>query len=229
MRSPTHTSRPSGTLARNLVVGAQSISTRRLVTFLGGIILLSTTLLLFTSANLTTESLHSVKTQVSESVHGLKDKVHIPTVWKPALHAPPPPPANSTASSEGWFASWSWMNPWSSDDGERIALPPIERCPIYTYYEPVTDQKDKEKAAIEDRMLLVWRRAWWAYGFKPQILGPAEAKTSGFYEMVGRATSLTAELKRELMRWLAWNVVDGGILVDYRVRKRASHLSGRTG
>jgi hypothetical protein len=203
--------RPNGTLAA-LVAGAQSISTRRLITFLGGIILLSTTLLLFTSANLSTESLHSVKFEIPESVSKLKDKVHVPTIFKPATHAPPPP-ANSTASSEGWFASWTWMNPFSSDDGERIALPPIERCPIYTYYEPVAD---KENAAIEDRMLLAWRRAWWAYGFKPQILGPVEAKTSGFYEMVGRAT-LEPGLKSELMRWLAWGLVDGGILVDYKV------------
>ncbi|KAA8904825.1 hypothetical protein FN846DRAFT_984158 [Sphaerosporella brunnea] len=209
--------RPNGTLAA-LIHGAQSISTRRLITFLGGIILLSTTLLLFTSVNLSTETLHSVKFEIPESVSKLKDKVHLPTVWKPAIHAPPPS-ANSTASNEGWFASWSWMNPFSSDDGERIALPPIERCAIYTYYEPLAD---KEKATIEDKMLLAWRRAWWAYGFKPQILGPAEAKISGFYEIVGRAT-LTPEFKSELMRWMAWDVVDGGILIDYKVLPMGPH------
>lgn len=207
---PSATMRPNGSLSA-LVAGAQSISTRRLILFLGGILVLSTTLLLFTSVNLSTESLRTVSLEIPDSIKG---KLHVPTVFKPATHTPPPPAKNSTASTEGWFASWSWMNPFSSGQGDRIALPPIERCSIYTYYEP---PEDKVQAVVEDKMLLAWRRVWWAYGFKPMILGPAEAKTSGFYEMVNRAPYVPA-MKKELMRLLAWNYVDAGILVNYRVR-----------
>lgn len=179
--------------------------------FLGGILVLSTTLLLFTLVNLSTDPLRRVSLEIPESIKG---KLHVPTVFSPAAHTPPPPAKNSTASSEGWFASWSWMNPFSSGQGDRIALPPIERCSIYTYYEA---PGDKAQAAVEDKMLLAWRRVWWAYGFKPVILGTREAKASGFYEMVNRAPYLP-EMKKELMRMLAWNKVDAGILVDYRVR-----------
>jgi len=198
--------RPNGNLCA-LAAGAQSISTRRLILFLGGILVLSTTLLLFTSANLPTESLRKGNLDIPDIIKG---KLHIPAVFGPATHAPA---KNSTASNDEWFSSWSWKSPVSGQ-GDRIALPPIERCSIYTYYEA---PEDKVQAAVEDKMLLAWRRVWWAYGFKPMILGPAEARTSGFYEMVNRAPYLPA-MKKELMAMSAWSQVDAGILVNYRVR-----------
>ncbi|KAI5818215.1 hypothetical protein BZA77DRAFT_343025 [Pyronema omphalodes] len=216
--------RPNGVLSL-LVAGAQSISTRRLLTFLTGILLLSTTLLLFTSVNLSvpsTSKLSNIKSDLKDSVSQIKDKVHVPQIFKPATHAPPPPITNGTASTPGWFASWStsWMSLFSSDSNDRVALPPIQRCSIYTYYEP---SKDKTQAAIDDKMLLVWRRAWWSYGFKPMILGPAEAKQSGFYEAISRDANLTPELRYELTKWAAWNQVDGSILVDWKVIPMGPH------
>ena len=179
------------------------MSTRRLVTFVGGILILSTTFLIITSANLSTDKLH----------HAVKFDFGFP-----ATHAPPPPPRNGTASASGWFPSWTWKNPFSDDKDRhnRVALPHIDRCSIYSYYEPIAD---KGAAAVEDRMLLVWRRAWWAQGFKPMILGPAEAKRSKYYDGLAHL-KLAPELVAELMRWLALDYVEGAVLVDHRVSLR---------
>ncbi|KAF8252382.1 hypothetical protein K440DRAFT_594826 [Wilcoxina mikolae CBS 423.85] len=206
-------------LLSSLIAGAQSISPRRLLLFLSGILLLSTTLLLFTSANLSTEKLYTIKYDLKDSVSQLTDKVYVPKIFKPATHQPPPPATNGTANTEGWFATWAWLNLFSAGDGDRVALPPLQRCPIYTYYEPA---KDKTQSKVDNKLLLAWRRVWWAYGFKPVILGPQDAKQSGFYEMVYRA-NLTSELSKELMRWSAWNQMEGGILVDYNVFPMGPH------
>jgi hypothetical protein len=121
---------------------------------------------------------------------------------------------DSTSSTEGWFSSWTWLHPFSGRSGEdRIALPQVERCAVYTYYVP---SKDKNAAKVEDRMLLAWRRAWWAYGFKPIILGPAEAKMNKLQEQIFRA-KLTPELEAQTMGWLAWSHLGKGLMVDYRV------------
>lgn len=217
--------RPTGVLAI-LAVGAQSISTRRLLVFLSGILLLSTFLLVLTSANL-----GGPKTKHDSVVSQLKDKVYsVPKIFGPTTHQPPPPPvANGTGSTEGWFTSWSWKNPFSASNDDRVALPPLQRCPIYTYYEP---RSSSQEHALEDKMLLAWRRTWWAYGFKPMILGLGEAKESGFYEVVHRSNAMselkdmTPELKKELLAWIAWNRVGGGILVDHRVSQTRTHQFG---
>lgn len=186
-----------------LVACAHSMTTRRLVYFVAAILLLSTTFLLITSASLSTEKLHAVKFD-----------------FGPHTHAPPSAHKNATAAATapvlgGWFPSWKWKLPFTEDveDRNRVALPPIDRCSIYSYYEPI---KDKGAAAVEDKMLLAWRRAWWAQGFKPMILGPAEAKKSKYYESLVYE-NLKPELMRELMRWLALDYVEGAVLVDHRV------------
>ena len=65
-------------------------------------------------------------------------------------------------------------------------------------------------------MLLAWRRAFWAQGFRPLVLGRAEAEEHGLYRVVkGR---FSEGFEREVMRWLAWGRVGmGGVLVDYWV------------
>lgn len=217
-----------------LTAGAQSISTRRLLVFLSGILLLSTFLLVLTSTNLSAQTIDGLKIKhdfKASVVSQLKDKAYgVPKIFGPAAHQPPPPPVSNgtgTGSTSGWFATWSWMNPFSASDDDRVALPPLQRCPIYTYYEPGQDD------ALEDKMLLAWRRAWWAYGFEPIILGLVEAKLSGFYEVVHRSNAMpelkgmTPELEKDLLAWMAWNYVGGGILVDHRVSQSRAHQSVR--
>lgn len=96
-------------------------------------------------------------------------------------------------------------------DSDRALLPNLEnRPPIYCYY----DALDEAAAAENDtdvELLLMWRRAWWARGFKPLILGPDEAKSNPLYSKLD-AADVSADLKRDLLRWLAWDTMDGGLL-----------------
>jgi len=207
--------RPSD-LFNSLIVSAQSLSTRRLFVFFSGILALSIIVLITTSAHLSSPNLQAVNYRLPDSVSSLKDKVHVPQIFGPTPHTPEAPPAEAdpTSSTEGWFSSWGWLHPFSGRSGEdRIALPHVERCAVYTYYVP---SKDKNAAKVEDRMLLAWRRAWWAYGFKPMILGLADAKANKLHEQIFRV-KLTPELEAQTMGWLAWSHVGKGLMVDYRV------------
>ncbi|GFP56465.1 hypothetical protein TASIC1_0006063500 [Trichoderma asperellum] len=101
-------------------------------------------------------------------------------------------------------------------DDERVLLPPLKaRQPIYCYYD--TDKKKaKDERDAESELLLTWRRAWWAQGFRPVVLSAAEAMNNSFYDQVQKMTS-NSELRRDLMRWLAWDTMDGGILSEFTV------------
>ncbi|CUS07739.1 unnamed protein product [Tuber aestivum] len=183
------------------------MAARRYILLLGSIFIISLTFNFLLPTSLTPQKVPKL------SLPDLKSEIkqHAPNLFKPATHKPPPP-SNSTASSEGWFSSWKWLNPFSSNiakNEERSALPPLEkRCPVYTFF----DDGDER----EDGVLLAWRRAFWAQGFKPLVLGRAEAEEHGLYRVVkGR---FGEEFEREVMRWLAWGRVGtGGVLVDYRI------------
>ncbi|PTB36789.1 hypothetical protein M441DRAFT_61515 [Trichoderma asperellum CBS 433.97] len=101
-------------------------------------------------------------------------------------------------------------------DDERVLLPPLKaRQPIYCYYD--TDKKKaKDERDAESELLLTWRRAWWAQGFRPVVLSAAEAMNNSFYDQLQKMTS-NSELRRDLMRWLAWDTMDGGILSEFTV------------
>ncbi|KAF2201704.1 hypothetical protein GQ43DRAFT_415261 [Delitschia confertaspora ATCC 74209] len=144
--------------------------------------------------------------------------VHSP--FGPSAHKPPIQPNSTTSSSYGvveWFSDFKWRNPFSSSvtlDENRALLPPRkERPPIYTYYEP-RHKQDKAVEEAEQRLLLAWRRAWWAQGFRPQVLSLAEAIKNPYYGRVQRM-QLDAKAETEIMRWLAWGFMKGGILVDW--------------
>lgn len=129
----------------------------------------------------------------------------------------PPVQKNSSSGDARWFSDWNWLNPFSSSvtfDDTRSVLPPLkERPPIYTYYD-VQTEKEPAVVAEEKRLLNLWRKAWWAQGFKPIILGRAEAMKNPLYEpMQGR--KLEDSLKNELMRWLAWGHMGTGILANW--------------
>ncbi|KAL5345863.1 hypothetical protein ACLOAV_008889 [Pseudogymnoascus australis] len=120
--------------------------------------------------------------------------------FRPSAHAPPIQP-NSTSGDARWHQSWDWLRPFSSAitlDEHRSVLPPlVARPPIYTYY----DGGSVEGAEVDEvlnQVLLTWRRAWWAQGFRPVILGREEARRSELFEG-GKGVQ-----GDEVLRWLAW-------------------------
>ena len=165
---------------------------------------------------------------ISETAYELTDHVHYPaSIPKlPKLYNPfarpshkPPVQANSTNGQSSWFSDWKWKYPFSSTitlDENRAVLPPLRpRAPIYTFYDENTE-KTKETKEVEQRLLLMWRRAWWAQGFKPVVLGRPEATNNPLYQAIHRQ-SLSARLEADLTRWLAWSAMGGGILTDWLV------------
>lgn len=159
----------------------------------------------------------------SPSLSAYERKTPVPhssdTLPKASLHRPPHQ-KNSHYNGTSWLADERWLSaPFSSSitlDNERVLLPPLKaRQPIYCYYDTNTG-KTKDEIDAESELLLTWRRAWWAQGFRPVILSAAEATSNPMYEQVQKM-ALTSELKGELMRWLAWDSVNGGILSEITV------------
>lgn len=161
-------------------------------------------------------------------------KITIPTIhnpfsssilnpFRPASHAPPVQ-KNSTYAGSSWYSNWNWRSPFSSSvtlDENRSLLPPLkERPPIYCYYD-TTVQKEKATKEAESDLLLTWRRAWWAQGFRPVILSAPEAMNNPLYNEL-QLMDLEPTLKAELMRWLAWENMGGGLLADRLIFPMAS-------
>ncbi|KAI0878497.1 hypothetical protein GGS24DRAFT_396392 [Hypoxylon argillaceum] len=153
------------------------------------------------------------------------DKLNL---FRPASHKPPDQ-KNSKYGESSWYSNWNWRSPFSSTttmDEIRSLLPPLrDRTPIYCYYD-TTIERDAAVTDAESAVLLTWRRAWWAQGFKPVILSAAEAMNNPLYhEMQGAEMNPT--LKKDVMRWLAWDNMGGGLLADYRLfpmGSRQEHL-----
>ncbi|RYP55780.1 hypothetical protein DL771_012371 [Monosporascus sp. 5C6A] len=133
--------------------------------------------------------------------------------FKPVAH-PPPVQKNSTYGESSWYSNWNWLSPFSSSvtlDENRSLLPPLkERAPIYCYYD-TTVQKDESTKDAESELLLTWRRAWWAQGFRPIILSAAEAMNNPLYDELQRL-EVEPAFKKDMMRWLAWENMGGGLL-----------------
>ncbi|KAH8878980.1 hypothetical protein GQ53DRAFT_55533 [Thozetella sp. PMI_491] len=144
---------------------------------------------------------------------------------------PPPAQKNDTYGEAHWFANWRWLSvPFSSSFtlDDRSLLPVLrERPAIYCYYDHTIEKDDGIKDAESD-LLLTWRRAWWAQGFKPIILGPAEAMRNPVYEEVQRMKAdptmkLNSTLETDMMRWLAWDNMGGGLLANSLLFPMASY------
>ena len=130
---------------------------------------------------------------------------------------PPPRQKNDEYNGSSWWADWKWLSvPFSSSvtlDEDRALLPHLaNRQPIYCYYD-ATVQKTTEEKDAESDLLLIWRRAWWARGFKPVILSAAEAMNNPLY-MVLQGSEADPALKRDMMRWLALESMGGGLLAQ---------------
>lgn len=148
---------------------------------------------------------------------------HLPS-FRPPSHEAPPEQTNSTSGESKWFSNWEWLNPFSSAitlDETRSVLPPLpERRPIYTYYNPKYNPKKhsgkdlKEDQNADEELLLAWRRAWYAQGFRPIVLAPGDAMKNPHYEVV-QNLKLNADLENEVFRWLAWGHMGTGLLADF--------------
>jgi len=129
----------------------------------------------------------------------------------------PPEQRNSTSGDSSWYNDWTWLNPFSSSitlDENRSVLPPLTpRPPVYTYYDSES-RKDENSIKVDKDLLLTWRRAWWAHGFQPVVLGRAEARTNLLFERM-QGLTISESLDFELNRWLAWGHMGTGLLASW--------------
>ncbi|KAJ5138733.1 uncharacterized protein N7515_003581 [Penicillium bovifimosum] len=144
--------------------------------------------------------------------------------FRPPSHEQPEEQSNSTHGESKWYSTLEWLNPFSSSitlDEGRSVLPPLrERRPIYTYYNAKynpnksngKDHKELQKADAE--LLLAWRRAWFAQGFKPVVLTPGDAMKNPSYEIVQKL-KLAPKTENEVFGWLAWGHMGTGLLADF--------------
>ncbi|GAP88984.1 hypothetical protein SAMD00023353_3400650 [Rosellinia necatrix] len=143
------------------------------------------------------------------------DKLNL---FGPASHRPPEQ-KNSKYGGSSWYSNWNWRSPFSSSttmDESRSLLPPLQdRTPIYCYYDSKVE-RDAATTEAESALLLTWRRAWWAQGLKPIILSAAEAMNNPLYREI-QGAEMDPVLKKDIMRWLAWDNMGGGLLADYRL------------
>jgi hypothetical protein len=148
---------------------------------------------------------------------------HLPS-FRPPSHEQPEEQKNSTHGESKWYSTLEWLNPFSSSitlDENRSVLPPLgDRRPIYTYYNAKynpnkatgKDLKDLQNADAE--LLLAWRRAWFAQGFKPVVLTPGDAMLNPNYEVVQKL-KLSPKTENEVFGWLAWGHMGTGLLSDF--------------
>jgi hypothetical protein len=145
--------------------------------------------------------------------------------FRTPAHSPPPEQANSTSGEARWYSDWKWMNPFSSSitlDENRAVLPPLpKRPPVYTYFDADWYKDDTALDSVHE-LLRIWRRAWWAQGFKPVVLGRPDAMNNPLYVKMGNL-QLQDDLKTDVMRWLAWGNMGTGIMANYLALPMAPH------
>ncbi|KAJ9611785.1 hypothetical protein H2204_015211 [Knufia peltigerae] len=193
---------PPRRFSRYLVVGAF---------FLIGIVIFSTTS--NPAANALDEA-SSYREALRESLTNLN--VPFRFTFQRSAHKPPQQ-KNSTHGDSSWHSDWTWLNPFSSSitlDEERVVLPPLsDRPPVYTYYD-TTVRRDENVKKVDRELLLTWRRAWWAHGFRPVILTEAEAMSHPLYQTM-QAEKLPAALDQEYRQWMAWAHMGTGMLASW--------------
>jgi len=133
-----------------------------------------------------------------------------------------PSPGKDSPSSSSFYENWNWLKPFSNDkdyQNSRSVLPPLsQRCPIYVYYDQ--DIAASPQTITDNEVMVVWRKAWWAAGFRPIILGTDDAMAHGQYTKVvsdEKENRMSEKMKYNIMRWLAWDHMGTGILSDFRV------------
>ncbi|KAI0025643.1 hypothetical protein F4780DRAFT_719318 [Xylariomycetidae sp. FL0641] len=190
-----------------------------------GFFALFTLLFTFPTALPTGPSLSKSIADHKDAIPIYKDKISssILNPFRPAAHKPPEQ-KDSTYGGSSWYSNWNWRSPFSSSitlDENRSLLPPLkERPPIYCYYD-TTVQRDAATKEAESALLLTWRRAWWAQGFRPIVLSAAEATNNPFYDELQRM-EVEPNFKKDMLRWLAWENMGGGLLSQYLLLPMAS-------
>ncbi|PSS00540.1 hypothetical protein BD289DRAFT_360925 [Coniella lustricola] len=204
------------------------VSSRRISVLLASLAIFAVFSLLFTAPSSISGP------TLSSSDHRFSIPVSIPK-WKnlpswnpfrPPAHAPQRQ-ANDTDGESHWFSDWrSFAIPFSSSytlDEDRTLLPIMpKRTEIYCYYETTLEREPAEKEA-ESELLLSWRRAWWAQGFRPIILSEQEAMNNPKYEELQHMIDINPALRTDVMRWLAWENMGGGLLAHYLAFPMAPH------
>lgn len=202
------------------------VSPRRVSVLLASLAIFAVFSLLFTApSSIPGPSLSMSDRKFSVSIPKWKS---LPS-WSPfktIAHAPLRQ-ANDTDGQSIWFSDWSWLvTPFSSSytlDENRALLPVMpERTAIYCYYDTTIQREDAIKK-VESDLLLSWRRAWWAQGFKPIVLSDAEAMNNPLYEQLQRLVDIKPEMKTDVMRWLAWENMGGGLLSHHLLFPMAAH------
>lgn len=111
------------------------------------------------------------------------------------------------------------------------ATKPTVRCPVYTYFEDLTQHYHQEDPGMSRRMnnydhnLLVrqWLRNWYANGWDPVVLGRVDAETAPLFPHYQRRFQAYPTVNNEhyelacYIRWLAFAERDGGVFVDYDI------------
>lgn len=146
-----------------------------------------------------------------------KGKEGIAKIIMPAH--PAPSQADDSNKGSSWWATLDWLSvPFSASktSDDRAVLPPLpDRPPVYCYYDPTSTDKTAAEKNAESDLLLTWRRAWWSQGFSPIILGPSDSMRSNLYtEYQKMKVKGEADLPFDVMRWLAWDAMEGGLLVQ---------------
>ncbi|ETN43186.1 uncharacterized protein HMPREF1541_02344 [Cyphellophora europaea CBS 101466] len=195
---------------------------RRFTTFVFIVAVTLTVVLLFSSSSREIASAAAEKVKTPETLRANLPnlpKFDVPDFrisWYKSAHKPPQQ-QNSTSGDTSWHSDWRWMNPFSSSvtlDEDRAVLPHVlERPQVYTYYD-TTAKRDKETKEADQELLLTWRRAWWAKGFRPVILSEAEAMNHPLYQSI-KPRDLPNDLEFEFMRFLAWGHMGSGLLASW--------------
>ncbi|PHH63261.1 hypothetical protein CDD81_6118 [Ophiocordyceps australis] len=137
---------------------------------------------------------------------------------RPPSHGRPSRQQGDHYAGSVWWADGGWLAyPFSSSmtlDKERALLPPLRRRqPIYCYFDAAATSAGPEQEA-EKELLLTWRRAWWARGFRPVILTAADALRNPTYDTL-QLDLVSPQVQHQLMSFLAWEMRSGGVLTDY--------------
>lgn len=204
------------------------VSSRRISVLLASLALFAVFSLLFTApSSIPGPTLSGADHRFSMSVSIPKWK-NLPSwnPFRPPAHAPQRQ-ANDTDGDSHWYSDWRWLAiPFSSSytlDEDRTLLPIMpKRTEIYCYYDTTVKREPAEQEAESD-ILLSWRRAWWAQGFRPIILSEQEAMNNPIYEELQRMVDIDPGLKTDVMRWLAWENMGGGLLAHYLAFPMAAH------
>lgn len=196
------------------------MATRRVKTLFGALLLVGIISLFLVSP---TPQIEKIKAKSSSYANQLPDitTFHLGgyNPFGPAVHKPAEQ-KNSTSRGSSWHSDWRWLHPFSSAvtlDENRAVLPPLRRRPnVYTYYDPTTQRKSKAESEADRQLLIAWRRAWFAKGFRPVVLGPSEARNNPLFESFqSRKLRLGPDVTEDFRKWMAWGSMETGIFVDW--------------